>query len=491
MRVSLYLFASSLLLLSGCQTIAIKEDISQESGIQGTHNTTSRIRESTQRISADNADVWQRIRRSMAMPVPNHPLVNRYRDWFIQNPQHLELISERARPFLYLIVEELEKRDLPIELAFLPIVESSFNPLAYSRAQASGLWQFTSPMASHFGLDMNWWYDGRKDVPAATIAALDMLEYLYKKTDNWLYALAAYNAGEGRVRNAIQLNQARGLNTDFWSLDLPTETEQYVPQLLALAEVIKHADKYGINLNAIPNKPLVEIIDVGSQIDLSVAAELAQIPIERLQKLNPGFNRWATSPHGPHQLVVPVSKADDFKQALAETDISDRVKWFKYQIKAGDNINAIAKRHHTSALTIKSMNDITGDRIVAGQFLYMPDVAIKAKIREVNNIQVLAPAVSNKRLKQQSAIVLAPKDARVEPINNQWVTKSVNGRYRIEHKVRYADTLWSIAKIYKVSVAQITRWNKMSDSHKISEGKTLKIWTLVTQDGRSAALSNI
>jgi membrane-bound lytic murein transglycosylase D len=522
LRVSIYLIAASVFLVSGCQTFDVKDDAAATSNIAG-HSVnpaklSARKHLSPLLLPQESGDVWDRIRLTMAMPIPDQRLVNQYRDWFISNPQHLALISQRARPFMYLIVQELEQRDLPIELALLPIVESSFNPLAYSSANASGLWQFTSPMASHFGLDMNWWYDGRRDVPAATTAALDMLEYLYKKTDNWLYALAAYNAGEGRLRNAIRYNEARGLQTDFWSLNLPTETEQYVPQFLALADVIKNADEYGINLNRIPNKPLVEIINVGSQIDLAVAADLANMPIERLQKLNPGFNRWSTSPYGPHQLIVPVSKASDFKQALADTDLSDRVKWFKYQIKAGDNISAIAKRHQTSVSMIKSMNDIRGDRIIAGKFLYMPDVAIHTAANRkgaagINTVldsalnagleaqkrpqaPALAQAMPNKSLKQYPptasvATELTPAlSARLTPdiasnvaallvvpvLAQHGVSQAPNkSKYNIEHKVKYADTLWSIAKVYKVSVEQITRWNKMSDSHKLSEGKILKI----------------
>lgn len=521
MRVAIYLIAASVFLLSGCQTFNVKDDAAATSNIAG-HSVnpaklSARKHLSPLLLPQDSGDVWDRIRLTMAMPIPDQRLVNHYREWFISNPQHLALISQRARPFMYLIVQELEQRDLPIELALLPIVESSFNPLAYSSANASGLWQFTSPMASHFGLDMNWWYDGRRDVPAATVAALDMLEYLYKKTDNWLYALAAYNAGEGRLRNAIEYNQARGLSTDFFALNLPTETKQYVPQFLALADVIKNAEQYGINLNRIPNKPLIEVIDVGSQIDLAVAADLAQMPIERLQKLNPGFNRWATSPDGPHQLIVPVSKANDFKQALADTDLGDRMKWFTYQIKAGDNISAIAKRHQTSISTIKSMNDIRGDRIIAGKFLYMPDVALASarntsrKADHKLQVLALAQAMPNKPLRQHPPVTLvttalapdiAPKVAslsasKIAPLLAPHLAQggvsetSTNGKYPIEHKVIYADTLWSIARVYKVSVEQITRWNNMSDSHKLSEGKTLKIWTAAVQDKTAAVTHSL
>ncbi|MBB1322154.1 LysM peptidoglycan-binding domain-containing protein [Shewanella sp. SR43-8] len=449
MRTLIVFITTGFILLSGCQTVAIK-DADADNNFSTANKTSSTIPKSlVRRNYQDNGDVWERIRYSMDMPIPDEQLVNQYRQWYIDNPQHLESISQRAKPFLYLIVQEFEHRDLPIELALLPMVESSFNPFAYSSADASGLWQFTSPMASHFGLQMNWWYDGRRDVPAATSAALDMLEYLYKKTDNWLYALAAYNAGEGRLREAIRYNEARGLSTDFWSLPLPKETRQYVPQLLAIADVIKNAQRYGIALKTIPNKPLVEVIDVGSQIDISVAAELANMPIARLQNLNPGFNRWATSPDGPHQLIVPVSKVNEFKKALADTDISARMKWSKYQIKPGDSISAIAKRYQTTVSKIQQMNDINSDKIVAGQFLYMPQ-GVSSMIPEVE-------------------LASTNKQPRTITTSNQPAVRS-------DHTVKYGDTLWSIAKVYKVSVEQIIAWNKMTDKDKLTVGKTLQFY---------------
>jgi len=461
LRTLIVFITTGFILLSGCQTVAIK-DADADRNISTANKTSSTIPKSLARRNyQDNGDVWERIRYSMDMPIPDEQLVNQYRQWYIDNPQHLESISQRAKPFLYLIVQEFEHRDLPIELALLPMVESSFNPFAYSSADASGLWQFTSPMASHFGLQMNWWYDGRRDVPAATSAALDMLEYLYKKTDNWLYALAAYNAGEGRLREAIRYNEARGLSTDFWSLPLPKETRQYVPQLLAIADVIKNAQRYGIALKTIPNKPLVEVIDVGSQIDISVAAELANMPIARLQNLNPGFNRWATSPDGPHQLIVPVSKVNEFKKALADTDISARMKWSKYQIKPGDSMSAIAKRYQTTVSKIQQMNDINSDKIVAGQFLFMPHIRTPT-IEEVALVSA------------QPTHILSPiQTASHKPTVMLNASKP---QAKGHHTVKVGDTLWSIAKVYKVSVDQITSWNNMTDKDRLSVGKTLMFY---------------
>ncbi|MCT8986645.1 LysM peptidoglycan-binding domain-containing protein [Shewanella phaeophyticola] len=465
MKSTIIFIAVSVMLLTGCQTAPLS-DVQATQLVNNKVNSKSiNVPRALVRLQSKQADdVWERIRMQMNMPIPDEFLVNKYRDWFIQHPEHLEKISQRARPFLYLIVEEFEHRDLPIEIALLPIVESSFNPLAYSKADASGLWQFTLPMASHFGLNMNWWYDGRKDVPAATSAALDMLEYLYQKTNNWLYALAAYNAGEGQLNQAIKYNQERGLSTDFWALNLPTETKQYVPQLLAIADVIKNAQAYGINLKPIPNIPCIEVIDVGSQIDLAVAAKLAKIPVTRLQKLNPGFNRWTTSPQEPHQLVIPVSKAHKFKLALANTDVNERIKWYKYQIQHGDNITVIAQRHQTNVDKIKAMNNIDGDKITAGQFLYMPHTASK----EILDVEFAGSQSTAKKIIRKKT-----ENTSVQP---QLITAASSVTPQALHTVQYGDTLWSIARSYKVSVEQIISWNNMTDRDKLTVGKILKFY---------------
>ncbi len=206
------MLAGSLSLLGGCQLLSQAPESTAEAPVKATPAPV--ITQAPQVITEPEVavtDVWQRIRSQLNMPVPDEKLVRQYRQWYINNPRHLEQISERAAPFMYLIVEQIEERKLPMELALLPIVESAFDPFAYSHGAASGLWQFTAPMALHFGLEINWWYDGRRDVPAATAAALNMMEYLYDKTgENWLYAIAAYNTGEGRVLNAVKRNRQKG-----------------------------------------------------------------------------------------------------------------------------------------------------------------------------------------------------------------------------------------------------------------------------------------
>ncbi|MCL1049030.1 LysM peptidoglycan-binding domain-containing protein [Shewanella abyssi] len=450
MRVPILFVAGGIALLTGCQTLSN----------QPTSEGTPAAPIAAGKVVVESAqpevvevvevtDIWQRIRLNMQMDIPDEKLVRQYRDWYIKHPQHLKRVSERATPFMFLIVEELEKRNLPIELALLPIVESAFDPFAYSHGAASGLWQFTSPMARHFGLQMNWWYDGRRDVPAATIAALDMLEYLYDKTgNNWLYAIAAYNTGEGRVINAAKRNKKKGIPTDFWHLNLPRETERYVPQLLALADVIKNADEYGIVLTPISNKPQIEIIEIGSQIDLALAAELADMTTSALHKLNPGFNRWATAPAGPHNLVLPVEKAAAFKVALNNTQTSDRLNWERYKIKSGDSLGVIAKRYRTTVSALKSVNDINGNTIVIGKFLLIP-VAAK------NLDEYLLSAEQRKNRKQNKT----------------------RGQQKLTYKVRSGDSLWKIAKQHKIKTSQLASWNSMAPKDPLQIGQKLVIWT--------------
>lgn len=229
--------------------------------------------------------------------------------WYARHQAYLDRVAERATPYLFHIVEEIERRGMPMELALLPIVESAFHPFAYSRSHASGIWQFIPGTGRNYGLKQNWWYDGRRDIVAATDAALRYLDKLNKEFHgNWLHALAAYNTGERNVGRAIKRNRKAGKQTDFWSLRLPRETRGYVPSLLAVAELLAEPEKYGITWQTIENKPYFTQVDIGGQLDLATAAGLADLSMDDLYTLNPAFNRWATAPDGPHHLLVPVGK---------------------------------------------------------------------------------------------------------------------------------------------------------------------------------------
>ncbi|WP_415721010.1 LysM peptidoglycan-binding domain-containing protein [Photobacterium ganghwense] len=451
------IFLASALLLAGCQITKTTDTVEE------TTNTTPltpsaaqvatkpTIKATPQNVPPvvtvtpqEQNDVWKRISMQMSLEIPENQRVNYYRNWYRRYPGHLQVVAQRAEPFLYLITEEIEKRNLPLELALLPIVESSFDQFAYSHGHAAGLWQITQPTGRTFGLKQDWWYDGRRDVVESTRAALDLLTYLNRKFDgNWLHALAAYNTGEGRVFRAISQNQAAGKPTDFWSLNLPEETSGYVPKLLAVADVIRNHEKYGLDIPVIANKPAVKLVKPGTQMDLAMAASFAGVNVETLQSLNPGYNHWATAPDGPSHLLLPINKVDGFNTAFAKNGRRG-MKVIRYQVKSGDSLSALAKKHRTTTKQIQRANNMTGTNIRVGRHLLIP-VASQGPD---------APAVSLARKNQ--------------------VTHG-NG-YRTSYTVRSGDSLWSIARNNNVSVKDIQKWNDITQRKPLRIGQKLTLW---------------
>lgn len=392
-------------------------------------------------------DVWKRIQSQLTLPVAENRRLQIQRAWYVNHPDYLNRVAKRAEPFLYYIVEEIEKRELPMELALLPIVESAFDPYAYSPSAASGLWQFMPTTAKRFGLAQNWWYDGRRDIVASTKAALDYLEKLHQQFDgNWLHALAAYNSGEGRVARAIQKNYRSGENIDYWSLELPRETDAYVPKLLALADIVKRPHKYGIDIYTIPNVQVVDVVEVESQIDLAIAAELAEMNVNDLTSYNPGYNRWATSPDGPHKFLLPIDKAETFRAKLEGKSADTLISWRRYQIQSGDTLSTIAQRHQTTVETIRTANKITGHHIRKGDYLMIPTSAASSSIYPANDDGSAAP-----------------------------VKASQNEQSSIQYTVKRGDTFWDIGKAHKVNVRDLAKWNNMSPSDPIFPGQNLTI----------------
>lgn len=330
----------------------------------------------------------------------------------------------------------------------LPIVESAFDPFAYSHGRASGMWQFVPNTGKRFKMKQNWWYDGRRDVIASTQGAIKYLAYLNRFFDgDWMLALAAYNSGEGRVRNAVRKNKRLNKPTDFWSLDLPRETRAYVPKLLALADIIKRPDDFNLTLYSIANKPVITQVDIVSQIDLAKAAQLANLSLAELQHLNPGFNRWATDPDGPHYLVIPNNKVAAFTEGLEKLPAKERLAWQRYQIKNGDSLSVIAKKFNTTTALIKQVNQIDGSQIRAGKHLLIP---------------VAAQSLDSYIFSQEQR--LAKKQSRTR-----------NGVKHI-HIVKAGDTLWDISQAYKVSSSSIAKWNGMAPKDTLTLGKKLVIW---------------
>ena len=293
--------------------------------------------------------------------------------WFGSHQAYLDRVAERAQPYLHYIVDQVQQRGMPSEIALLPVVESAFQPYAYSSGRAAGIWQFIPGTGRRYGLKLNWWYDGRRDIEASTQAALDYLQYLHDTFDgDWLLALAAYNSGEGTVQKAIRTNQRRHKPTDYWSLHLPRETEQYVPRLLALRQIVADPEQQGINLKTIANEPYLTAVKIDSQLDLATAAKMAEMDLDELHRLNPGFNRWATAPGGPHRLLVPLDKAAIFAINVAELPPEDRVHWVRHRVRNGETLSEVAVHYHTTVKVLTDLNKIRGHLIHNGQHLIIP-----------------------------------------------------------------------------------------------------------------------
>jgi membrane-bound lytic murein transglycosylase D len=394
-------------------------------------------------------DAWKRIATGLQLPrdILEKTTASKLA-WFARNQAYLDRVSERASPYLYYIVEELDKRDMPLDLALLPIVESAYNPFAYSPSRASGIWQFIPGTGKHYGLKQNWWYDGRRDIVAATDAALNYLQKLHNDFNgDWLLALAAYNSGEGNVARAIRRNKKAGKPIDFFSLRLPRETRGYVPSLLAIAEIISNPEKYNVTIQVIENGQYFEQVDIVSQIDLATAAELSEQSIEELYTLNPGFNRWATDPKGPHRLLIPVEKAPAFEIKLASLSSNDRIKWQQHKIQKGESLGRIATRYRTDVATLKQINHLKGNTIRTGHSLLIP--------------------TAQKPLKDYS---LSLDNRRYKGLK-----RSGDGQ-RYVYTIKRGDNLWDIGRHYGISVKQLCAWNDISRKSILRPGKKLEIW---------------
>lgn len=397
---------------------------------------------------AEIKDIWQRVSQQLNFEFEDNKRIAAQRNWYLKHPSYMQRVAKRAKPFMYLIVDKIEQQNMPLELALLPIVESAFDPFAYSHGRAAGMWQFIPSTGKRFGMKQTWWYDGRRDVMASTQGAIDYLNYLVKMFDgNWLHALAAYNSGEGRVSRAIRKNKKAGKATDFWALDLPRETRAYVPKLLALADILANSEKYSFDWPKIDNIPLTQEVEVGSQIDLALAADMADLTVKELHALNPGYNRWATDPNGPFTLLLPIDKVDTFTNELAKTDNSQRLNWVRHKVKSGDSLLKLANKYHTTTDIISKVNELKSNVIIAGEHLIVP-VALKSlDSYSLSQEQRLAKTQSKK-----------------------------SGAYQLKHTVKSGDTFWDLSREYKVNLRKLAKWNGMAPTDMLRPGKELVIW---------------
>jgi membrane-bound lytic murein transglycosylase D len=320
-------------------------------------------------------DLWQRMRNGFGMPDLNSPLVADRQAWDLNRPEMLQRVFERSRKYLYHIVVELEKRGMPTELALLPVVESSFNPLAYSPARALGIWQFIPSTGKSYNLKQNWWLDERRDIIASTSAALDYLQNIYEMHGDWHLALASYNWGENAVARAIAKNYAQGLPTDYLSLTMPAETRYYVPKLQAIKNIIARPELFGVELDPIPNKAYFGVVDMNVNADIATIARLAETPLTEFIALNPAYQRPVIPGDSASPLVIPADKMQVFRSNLARHEADDKPlsSWRTYKLKRGERLESVAKRFGLSAARLKQLNGIKPRmKIVPGQNFLIP-----------------------------------------------------------------------------------------------------------------------
>jgi membrane-bound lytic murein transglycosylase D len=409
-------------------------------------------------------DLLDRIRDGYALPDVAHYAVDREVELYRKNPDFLDRTFKRGARYLYYIVQEIERRNLPLELALLPVVESAFNPVAYSRSRASGLWQFIPSSGKHYGLEQNWWIDERRDVIEATGAALTYLQYLNTYfAGDWYLAIAAYNGGEGTVSGAVRRNQAAGLPTDFFSLDLRPETRDYVPKLLAISRIVRDPQAYGLSFAAIPNQPFFEAVEPGRQMHLDQAAQLAGITREDMFALNPGYNRMTTPPKGPHRLLLPVPNAQAFRQAMLDQSLMDQGSVavvatepppeVRHKVRRGETLSAIARQYGVPMVALQQANGIQGSVIHPGDSLLIPT----GFAGETVTLAALA----------------APRDDITAQLPEH--QKPPASKQPKVHVVKSGDTLWGVARRYGVTVPALASANGLSSNAGLVPGARLEI----------------
>jgi membrane-bound lytic murein transglycosylase D len=404
--------------------------------------------------TTDN-DLWARIKSGYELPDVQSPYTSTHEAWYSTRPDYIARMVERSQRYLFHIVEEVQKRGMPTEIALLPMIESAFNPQAYSRSKASGIWQFVPATGKHFGLQQNWWVDNRRDVTAATDAALDYLQKLHGMFGSWDLALAAYNAGEGTVQRAIDKNRRLGLATNYQSLNLPPETRNYVPKLQAIKNIVTDPQKYGLNIAAMPNRPYFARVTTPKQIDAKLAAQLAEISYEEFSALNPSYNRPVITSQGEkHQLLLPVWAAERFAENLASYD-KPLTSWQTYSAKRGERVDSIAKKFGTNVSSLRTVNSLPSS----------------GKLRTAQTM--LVPATYNTSIDNNEEVIDATELAS-NNIENDVIADEPKATHRIIHKVKKGETLNALAARYDTSTQTLKELNGLR-STKVKVGQNLTI----------------
>ena len=394
---------------------------------------------------ADTANLWERIRAGFAMPTLDSPLVARQERFYLERPDYLQRMFSRGSRYLFHIVEEIEKRGMPTELALLPFVESAMNPVALSHARASGLWQFIPSTGRAYNLQQDWWVDNRRDIVKSTEAALDYLQKIHAMHGNdWFLALASYNWGEGAVARAVRQNKARGRSADYLSLKMPAETRNYVPKLIAMKNIVLRARELGVALPELPNRPYFVTIEKTRPIDLKLAARFAGMTVDEFVALNPAHNRPVIAASRNNLIKLPTDRLDEFMLAVERHGQSNRAfaTWQPHTIKPGETLETLAQRGGVDVAELREANGLrNGQRILPGTHILVPQRAID-------------------------------DETRVERFAGARVYELVE-RPAAYHRVGRRDTLASIARRYRTSVANLRIWNNLTKNEAVSGSRLL------------------
>ncbi|MDF1763120.1 MAG: LysM peptidoglycan-binding domain-containing protein [Oleibacter sp.] len=393
------------------------------------------------------ANIWQRLVKGFTLenPLPNQRIQKQLKRYDGRQDK-IDLFALRAQPYLHHVLNEIYARGMPTELALLPIIESGYDPFAYSHGHAAGIWQFIESTGGAFGLEQNWWHDQRRDIRASTTAALDYLVELNSQFDgDWLLALAAYNAGAGNVRKAIRKNQRLGKPTNYWSLPLPRETQIYVPRLLALARVIQYPAAHKIALAPMPDQPFFKAISLDTQVDLGSIAEATQTPLKDLWLLNPQINHWVSPPTGPFQYLIPFNKESLLASKMPLIQEMHQGGWRQYQVKSGDTLRSIANQTQQSPTLLSTLNRLRDNQLRKGQILIVP----KASVKPLTSLMAYQDELDLPPGRQQPQITI--------------------------YTVKRGDSLWSIARSHDVTISALRRWNNISTEDVLKVGRKLTI----------------
>ena len=406
---------------------------------------------------APPVDLWDRIRRGYAMPDLDNALVHDREQWYVSRPDYIFRMTDRSKKYLFHVVEELELRNMPTELALLPFIESAFNPQAVSSAKAAGMWQFMPATGKYFELKQNAFRDDRRDVLASTRAALDYLEKLHGMFGDWHLALAAYNWGEGSVGRAIAKNKRAGLPTGYADLNMPMETRFYVPKLQAIKNIVSQPEAFGTKLPAIENHPFFQSVTIRRDIDVEVAARLAEVSMEIFKSLNPSINRPVILAAGTPQILLPWDNAEIFENNLLTQAGGRLASWTVWMAPTTMRPAEAAQRVGMSEALLRSVNAIPPRMVIrAGSSLLVP------RTSQIT-VDVSEAVADNGQLNLGPEMVLKRKMVRA----------------------RKGDNVASIARRYGFSADQVAQWNKLQSNSRLKSGQSVAVYVSVSATGRS------